>query len=170
VAFSPDGKGAVAGTLTGALHLLEVGASSCKMRRTLDTHGGQVHRKAFSPAGDGTFASGADGDTLRIWDFKDGKEVVHVTDRPAAWRCSTLAYSTDGKLLLATGKSWPGAAPELVDPATGERLWDWDGFSGHYIPGALDPKGRYVAIGATDGWIHLFRMPRVKGGGKDAPK
>lgn len=112
VAFSPDGKFALAGPVCytskdSAARLWEV--NSGNLVRTFEGHAGGVYCVAFCPDGKRAVTGAADG-TLRLWDVATGKEVGRFTGHTAT--VYALAVSPDGKALLS------GSADGTL------RLWD----------------------------------------------
>jgi WD40 repeat protein len=138
VAFSPDGKLALAGgyghhrTQFGRLQLWEV--ASGKRVRTFEGQAAEVHFAALLPGGKRVLSADAKG-TLILWDVASGKQVNAWTD-PEAPR---VALSPNGKRALRYGtklKLWDVAAGKvaavLVDDSSGVR------------GAAFSPNGKHV--------------------------
>ena len=66
VAFSPDGKYLVSGSMNAAIRLWN--AENGEHVRTLKSHAGSVNIVAFSPDGETLVSGSADG-TVLLWDF-----------------------------------------------------------------------------------------------------
>jgi WD40 repeat protein len=114
VAFSPDGKLALAGEEDGALQLCELDKGPDV--RTLSGHSEGVMAVAFSP--DGKLAlSGSMDQTVKLWDAATGRE-LHTLEGHSN-RVSAVAFSPDGKLALSA--SWDRTV-RLSDVATGREV------------------------------------------------
>src|SRR5262249_28068723 len=80
---------------------------------------------SFAPRGKAIATAGADG-TVRVWDVATGVQ-LHKLDQPG--KAVGVAFSPDGKTLLAASTGRPGApnrqpgALSLRDTVTGKLLW-----------------------------------------------
>jgi RNA polymerase sigma factor (sigma-70 family) len=84
-----------------------------------------------------------------------------VRFRGAGWG-SVVAYLPDGKRLV-TGSRSGGAALDLWDTATGQRVGELDnGNKGTVWALALAPGGKLLAAGGTDHLIHLWDLDAGK--------
>jgi len=131
VAFSPDGKLAVWGSMDNNLKLWS--AESGREIRTLRGHGSYIQHVAFSPDGKRLVSSSQDA-SIRLWDVETGLE---------AGRCSQNAYTT----FTAFGPEGALAFNRF------EALVTWNTQSGETRKYALPPKGGDVvaALFSKDG-------------------
>ncbi|KAF9904229.1 hypothetical protein EC991_002932 [Linnemannia zychae] len=115
----------------------------------------QCHYMAFSPDGRGVAAITIDG-YLRLWDFQDDTEGVHLPERhewsmiiiysPRSRWLSTR--STDGIFWL--WDLYDHQLKHALTPTTGESFED-------YAYGAVfSPTGTYIAVGYKSGTIRIF--------------
>jgi WD40 repeat protein len=168
LAFSPDGKtlasaGGFHSVLGGfgvhdpeenVIRLWDVATG--KEKQTLKEHETTVRRIAFSP--DGRYlTSTSDAKRLLLWDLSTGKSVRQYSVKD---RCMGLAFSRDGKSLIAGGDS---ADPrgyvfevetgrELRRLSTGEKAL-WNSIS-------VAPDGKTLAVGHRKGAI-VFLDPET---------
>ena len=99
VAFSPDGKQAVAAGASGVVFLWDV--ETGKELRRFRGHTGEVSALEFAPNGQ-QFLSGGQDKTIRLWDVKTGRE-NHKFEGHTNWvRC--VRFNRDGKRFLSGGR------------------------------------------------------------------
>jgi WD40 repeat protein len=102
VAFSPNGKTLAMASYTGNVHLWDV--ASGKVLDPLEGHSSAVTAVAFSPDGR-TLASGSVDQTVRLWNVATRNELLQLdTGGFELGPLLTLAFSPDGKRLLAGGE------------------------------------------------------------------
>jgi WD40 repeat protein len=135
-------------------------------------HGGQAYALALSA--DGRVLACQDNvSVLRVWDARDGKPLWQVP--LSAWDASGLAFSRDGKELVAVSRSPSGLVAQgrlrRWDVKTGRALHTdrdqppaFDGNVVHVAVAAL-PGGKYVAAETSGADISLY-FPGVAGPGK----
>src|SRR5262249_49033207 len=95
VAFSPDGKLALAGCLDNKIHVFELATGQ---ERLLEGHTQQVLGAVFTPDGKRILSASYD-QTVRLWDVESGKEVCRFLGHTNwVW---PVAVSPDGTLALS---------------------------------------------------------------------
>jgi serine/threonine protein kinase/WD40 repeat protein len=93
----PNDQTLVAGTSKGTLHWVKT-RPGLEVERSIQAHDGAINAVAVSPGGGRLATTGTDR-TLQIWSFEKGERLTSV-DSVGGW---ALAYSPDGKFLLAQG-------------------------------------------------------------------
>ncbi|KAH9204400.1 hypothetical protein DL95DRAFT_471524, partial [Leptodontidium sp. 2 PMI_412] len=107
VAFSPDGKQVVSGSLDETVRLWD--ATTGAALETLEGHSGSVNSVAFSPDGK-QVVSGSNNRTVRLWDATTGAALQTLEGHSD--QVNSVAISPDGKQVVS------GSGDETV------RLWD----------------------------------------------
>jgi WD40 repeat protein/tRNA A-37 threonylcarbamoyl transferase component Bud32 len=135
VAFSPDGHFALSGSMSGNqwIRVWDVATRRAIREVQILTPG-----LAFLP--DNRRLVAIQGETLRMWDTEDGKELCRVVGHTAA--VTALTFSEDGLSLLSGGRD------KLVYLWDLERLHEPRAFPGHtreLVSVALAPSGRHAA-------------------------
>jgi WD40 repeat protein/serine/threonine protein kinase len=120
VAFSPDGKTVLTGSLDTTARLWEA-AGGKPLGQPLQ-HPGPVYSVAFSPDGATVLTACEDGGT-RLWERATGKPLALLRHQPGVLKA---AFSPDGKTILtkvgATVRLWPAPRRVEGDP---ERILLW---------------------------------------------
>ena len=185
VAFSPDGKRILSGSLDRSLKLWSIETGT--VLRTFVGHRGAVTSAAFSA--DGTrILSGSVDKTIKLWDAKTGG-LVHTFEGDSA------TVSTDGKQILsrtsdstiklfdvATGallrtlqvhstEAWIAYSPDgamflsasnnsinLWDVATGTLVRTFDAHSSFVDSAVFSPNGAQIASGSDDNTVKLWNV------------
>jgi WD40 repeat protein len=130
VAFSPDGT-----------HLAAAGRDGVKLwyggmpeqELVLRSHVQRVQAVAFSPDNRRLVSGGNDG-LVKVWDVETGQELHSFSSGRTT--IQIVAFSRDGKHVIATNSSSLRDRPLIWDVQTGQR-----------VPGPLDPF--------SDGWMTL---------------
>jgi WD40 repeat protein/predicted Ser/Thr protein kinase len=135
IAFSPDGKTLISGTLDNTVEIWDIKTE--KIIQTISDHYDWIYSVAVSP--DGQILASASGDkTIKLWNLHTG-ELLH-TLKGHSWPVLSIAISPDGQTLVSgsednTIKLWNLKTGELLDTFAEDTV----GFS------ALDIS--------TDGWL-----------------
>jgi WD40 repeat protein len=147
VAFSPDGKTLVSGSLDNNIKVWNV--STGKLLQTLTGHSDRVWSVAFSPDGQ-TLASGSDDKTIKLWDVRTGKLLQTLTGDSDF---NSVAYSPDGQTLASGSRD---ETIKLWNASTGELLQSFIGHSSSVWSLAYSPDGKTLASGSRDDTIKLW--------------
>jgi WD40 repeat protein len=150
VAFSPDGKQVISGSIDNTLKLWDVATS--REIRIFSGHSGRVFSIAFSPDGKQVI-SGSWDKTLKLWDVTTGREIRTFTGHTNP--VTSVAFNPDGKQVIS------GSADKTL------KLWNASGgsitFSGHsdeVTSVTFSPDGKQVVSGDSDGYITLWNVGR----------
>lgn len=115
LAFSPDGKRIVSGSLDDAVRLWDTDTRQ-PIGQPMTGHTGWVTSVAFSPDGKRVASASLDS-TIRLWDA-DTRQLIGqpINDQSAV---SSVAFSPDGKWIVSgdgsgTVRLWPGYADEAA--------------------------------------------------------
>lgn len=159
IAFSPDGKVIVSGSLDGTVRLwnnkaIPNNSSNNKLRGvfsdwrkgTLKGHTDQVLSVAISPDGQ-TIASGSKDKTVRLWDLTTQELINSLDKHPSGVQC--VVFSPDGETLASSDEN---GTVYLWDFIAGERkgvFTDDDNQTTSVISLAYSPDGKKLAGGGN---------------------
>jgi WD40 repeat protein len=158
VAFSPDGKFVLTGSLDNTAKLWD--AATGAEVRTFSGHTGPVESVAFSP--DGKYVlTGSRDKTAKLWDAATGALVQTFYDPTNVVRTSvelkrsnhSMAFSPDGKYVLTASDD---GTPKLWDAATGALVRTFSGHTNIVRSVAFSPDGNYVLTGGLDDTARLW--------------
>jgi WD40 repeat protein/transcriptional regulator with XRE-family HTH domain len=148
VAFSPDGKQVLTGSLDKTARLWD--AATGALIRTFAGHTRGVRAVAFSP--DGKYVLTGSGDsTMRLWDTASGKGVLTFTGHTDG--INAVVFSPDGKRIASASDD--GTA-RIWDAATGKALLQFTGHDGPVIDVAFSPDGKQALTGSLDKSAQLW--------------
>jgi WD40 repeat protein/serine/threonine protein kinase len=154
LAFSPDAKYLVCGTLDTKILILEM--PGLEMLKMLTGHSAIVECLAFDQVGT-QLASGANDSHIRIWRFPDGNPIAHLTGHQGA--IGSLAFSPDGTRLASGG--WDHTV----------RLWNLGrGGETTFLHGHRDSvkailfskDGAQLYTGSNDGTVKVWAVPSTE--------
>jgi DNA-binding beta-propeller fold protein YncE len=118
----------------------------------LTGHTGAVRAVAFSRDGKAIATAGTD-KTIRVWDPVTGQQTAKM-DMPNGASC--VAFSPDGKQLVAGSASKAGRAVVLFDAATGKQAWRTKEIGVDEIALAFSPNGTRVVACFAGGTATMY--------------
>lgn len=127
-------------------------SSTARIDRYLHGHTGNVRTVAISP--DGTrIATGAQDNTIRLWDAAAGKTVGEPLSGHQGW-VNKVVFSPDGRLLASASHD---DTIRLWDVATGQPVGTpLVGHTGHVWGIAFSSDGRLLASASEDDTVRLW--------------
>ncbi|MFO1170156.1 MAG: caspase family protein [Hyphomicrobiaceae bacterium] len=156
VRFTRDGKRLVTASDDTALGLWDL--QDGHLIAQLSGHTDVVISVAISPA-DGTIVSGGLDHTLRLWNSKTGAAIATIKRKTTP---TSLAFSPDGRLLLATADVAP-YEQDIYDMKTRKVVQTYRGHDGLTHAAAFSPDGALAATaGGSDNQIHLWDVKTAK--------
>ena len=156
VAYSPDGKYLVTGSLDHTLKLWEVATG-----KEVKTYGGTAgHKKmvlcvAFSPDGH-TIASGGADNTLKVWDVPVGSPIRSLKTGDAT---SAVALSADSAKVAIGGKD---GSIRIVTAVDFKDLAKLDGHQGAVTGLAFSGNGQVLASAGADRTVRFWSIANGK--------
>jgi dipeptidyl aminopeptidase/acylaminoacyl peptidase len=154
VAFSPDGRTALSGSLDHTLKFWDVATG--REISSFAGHTDRVRSVAFSPDGR-TALSGSWDHTLKLWDVVTGKDIRSFAGHSDLVR--SVVFSPDGRSALSGSDD---KTLKLWDVATGQEIRSFAGHAGWVNSVAFSPDGRSALSGNFDGTLKLWDVPTGK--------
>jgi WD40 repeat protein/serine/threonine protein kinase len=156
VAFSPDGKKFLTGSLDGTAQLWETATGQPIGPPLL--HRSKIWAVAFSPD-DQVAATGGDDNFIRLWHAATGQPISVI---PHPYPVYAIAFSPDGKTILTgygdtTDNQWKGGA-QLWNSATREAIGPPFEVEGAVLAVAFSPDGKTVLTGSDDKRARLWNL------------
>jgi WD40 repeat protein len=159
VAFSPDGKRIVSGSVGTTLETtLKVWDTQTGQETlTIQGHAGPVYCVAFNP--DGTAIVSAGVGMVKLWDAQTGQETLtlqgHTDD------VNSVAFSPDGKRIVSGGGRYdregkPFAELKLWDVQTGQETRTLKGHTHYVLSVAFSPDGKWIVSGSMDTTLKVW--------------
>jgi RNA polymerase sigma factor (sigma-70 family) len=100
-----------------------------------------------------------DQDVIRVWDLATGARMHTLTSRAKRWFTS-VQFSPDGKLLIASSAGEAAWEVRAWDVATGRRLCELDGAGGNHL--AVSPDGGRLVVGGDWGKFELWDLKAAR--------
>src|SRR5262249_8524332 len=109
-------------------------------------------RVAFHPDGD-LLAAGCNGQQVRLWSLKSGKEVALLTGHDDAVR--DVAFSPDGRWLATAGEAGDRTI-RIWDLTTNSEVHALKGHTDCVYAIRFSGDGNWLASGSVDGTVRLW--------------
>jgi WD40 repeat protein len=148
VAFSPDGRWALSGSLDKFMILWDV--AERRFIRRFEGHTGAVNAVAFSPDGK-TAISGSEDETLILWDLNTGKSIR--TFKGHTGGIPSVAFSPDGRTVVSASAD---KTLILWDVTTGAAIRRFEGHTGRLLGVAFSPDGSRILSSSIDKTMILW--------------
>jgi WD40 repeat protein/serine/threonine protein kinase len=150
VAFSPDGRLALSGSLDHSMRLWEL-MSGRELGR-FEKHTGAVLAVAFSPNGRYAVSGGVD-QTVHVWDVDSGWELRCLTGH--AELVTSVVFLPDGRHVLSASRD---RTVRLWDVGGGRELGRLVGHAGDVNTVAVSADGRLAVSGGADRTLRVWDL------------
>jgi WD40 repeat protein len=170
IAFSPDGKQIAAGLLDSGERSKKDGypicvweAASGKRTHLLQGHEDDVRALAFTSDGHRLVSGGwGEGNSVRLWDLKTGKELSALPNRKG--EALALWLAADDKTLLGVGGEGQLRGWELPGGKSLVRLPKLDPSPGRSLAVAFSADGKRLAMGSPGPTSVIYLWDLTTGG------
>lgn len=156
VAFSPDGKYALSGSIDKTMKLWDVVTG-----REIRTFSGSTARvTSIAITQDGRYTVSGDEDitnNIKLWDITSGKQIRTFSGHEGG--TGAIAFSPDGKHILSTGGVVSDKTLKLWDVASGMEIRTFGGSTSPVTSIAVTPDGKYVISGSWDNSVTPTQKP-----------
>ncbi len=152
VAFTPDGKRLASGSWTGRARVYDWAAG----KEVADFPVDGISRVAISPDGQ-LLATAAERQTVQLWNLARGQLEAELEGDLFRFHC--VAFSPDGKRLLAGGGDWNAVGTAQVtiwDVASKKQVLALKGHERSIVCLTISPDGKTVVTGAIDNTIRFW--------------
>jgi serine/threonine protein kinase len=156
VALSPDGRRLASGSWSGHVRVWDWAVG----KQLFDFEVGHVARVAFSPDGR-LLATATEDAAAQLWDLTTGKLLADLKAdlKGDHFRFHCVAFSPDGKRVLAGGGDWDTAGTSQVaiwDAESKQQVNKLVGHSQPILSICYSPDGKTIATGSVDGTARLW--------------
>jgi WD40 repeat protein len=151
VAYSPQGRLALSGSVDGILQVWDVETGK-EVHRIATA---AVRQVAISPDGKRGLSGNYD-NTMRLWDLETGKEIRAFKGHNGC--VVSVAFSPDGRRAVSGG--FEDRTVRLWDLETGKELLKFEGHTREICAVAISPDGLYALSSGYDTIIILWRLPK----------
>jgi len=152
IAFAPDGRRAVSGSIDSAVKIWDTATGQELL--ALAGHRNSVFAVAFSPNGKRVASASVDR-TVRVWDSSDGKELYLVPEADS----TAVAFSPDGRHLALAGLK---NKVVICDAVTGKQQWTLTGHTDRIWGVAFSPDNKLLASNSRDKTVKLWDVEAGK--------
>jgi len=146
VAFSPDGKNVVSGSMDNMIKVWDTATGEELM--TLRGHEYSVSSVTFTPDGKKIISGSYDG-TIKVWDLSVAREFTRIVGRLV----NSIVFSPDGKRIVSGSRD---GQVKVWDVASGTELMNLRGHKGEVFRVAFSPNGEFIASGCADKLIKIW--------------
>lgn len=152
LSWSPDGASLAGGDSGGMVHVWDLEGGGKVVFRIEGGHESYVRESLLSSRGDRIVTVSGD-KTLRVWDGKDGRELMVINHSVTA-----LSLSPDNKLLVSmvgdgVARVWDMDEWDIVAVLGDKEYSGWPSWS---------PDGRYLALGSLSGAIDIWDVRKLE--------
>ncbi|MFL5629161.1 MAG: protein kinase domain-containing protein, partial [Ktedonobacteraceae bacterium] len=154
VAWSPDGKYIVSGSLDGTAHVWE--ATTDRKITEYKGHRYGINSVDWSP--EGMYIASGEFETVKIWEFSTSKLITEYNEHSTY--VSSVAWSPNSKYIASSNGF--NETEYIWEAATGKKITEYNGHRGNVFTVAWSPDGKYIASGSVDKTVHVWEAATGK--------
>jgi WD40 repeat protein len=155
--WSPDCRFILSPVWDGAGDFIAWDSATGEVVKTFRGHRSPPNEIVMSADGQQLLSCAPD-NSVRVWDWQSGEEVLSLDDRVGV---ECVAFSPDGAHFL-TG--WQDGAVRLHETASGKEMASFEGHSGKVRDVVFSPTGLHAASAGEDHAARLWTLPLGKDG------